>query len=72
MGLTKLTTDELNKTDETILRDEPKQVPTSPRSIARPFNAANNASDGYKTSCTNCLEDIEAPLLGKRHYQERH
>ena len=53
MELTKSTTEELNKTDETILGDEPKQVPTSPTMVAGSFNAANNAPDGYKNNCTD-------------------
>ena len=53
MGLTKSTADEPNKTDEVILLDELKPVPTSPTRIAGPFNTANNVSDGYKTSCTD-------------------
>ena len=72
MGLTKSTTNELNKTDETILRNEPKQVPTSPMRVAGSFNAVNNAPDGYKTNCIDCWEHIKAPLLSRKRYQERH
>ena len=72
MGLTKLTTDELNKTDEAILQDEPKQVPMSSMRALGLFNTANNASDGYQTSCTDCWEHTKAPLLSRRRYQRRH
>ena len=40
MGLTKPTADKLNKTDEAIVQDEPKQVPTSPTRTSGPFNTA--------------------------------
>ena len=72
MGLTKSTTIELNKTDETILWDKPNQVPTSLTRVAGSFNAANNAPNGYKTSSTDHWEHIKVPLLSRRRYQERH
>ena len=72
MGMTKSTTDKLNKIDETILWDEPNQVPMSPTRVAGSFNAANNALNVYKTSCTYRWEHIKAPLLSKRRYQEMH
>ena len=56
MGLTKSTANELNKTNEVILQDEPKQMPTSPTRASGLFNTANNASDGYQTNCTDCWE----------------
>ena len=72
MGPTKSTADELNKTAEAILQDEPKQVPTSPMRALGPFNTTNNASNGYQTSCTDRWEHTKAPLLSRRRYQGRH
>ena len=66
MGLTKSTT------NETILWDKPKQVPTSPTRVAGSFKAANNAPDGYKTNYTDCWEHIKAIVLGRRRYKEMH
>ena len=54
MGLTKSTTDEPSITDETILLDEPKQVPPSPTKVSRPFNIASSTSDGYNNSYIDC------------------
>ena len=71
-GLTKSIANELNKTDEAILQDEPKQVPTSLTRASGLFNTTNNASDGYQTSCTDCWEHTKAPLLSRRRYQRRH
>ena len=47
MGLTKSTTDEPSITDETILMDEPKQVPPSPTKVSGPFNTTSSTSDCY-------------------------
>ena len=65
MGLMKSTVDELNKTDEAILQDEPKQVPTSPTRASGLFNIANNASDGYQTSCTDRWEHTKEGINTK-------
>ena len=72
MGLTKSIAEELNKTDEAILQDEPKQVPTSLMRASGLFNTANNASDGYQTSYTDRWERTKAPLLSRRRCQGRH
>ena len=72
MGLTKSTTNKLNETNEAILQDKPKQVPTSPTRASGSFNTTNNALDDYQTSCTDRWEHTKAPLLSKRRYQGRH
>ena len=59
MGLTKSITDELNRTDEIVLRG---RVPMSLTKINISFNAANNTPDGYKTNCTDHWEQIKATL----------
>ena len=56
MGLTKSTM------DETILWDEPKQVPTSLTRVAGSFKAANNAPDGYKTNSIDRWEHIKSSI----------
>ena len=50
MGLTKSTTNEHNITDEITPMDELKKVPPSLTKVSGPFNATNNASDGYNNS----------------------
>ena len=44
-------------------------MPTSLTETAWSFNAANNASDSYKTNYTDRWEHIKAPLLGSKRYQ---
>ena len=46
-------------------------MPTSLTEIVKPFNATNNASDGYKTNCIDRWEHIKAPLHGRRRYQRK-
>ena len=50
MGLTKLTTDEHNITNEITPMDELKEVPPSSTKESGPFNATNNTLDGYNNS----------------------
>ena len=60
MGLTKSTT------AETILWDQPKQVPMSLMRVAGSFKATNNAPDVYKTNCIDHWEHIKAPLTRQK------
>ena len=68
MGLTKLTMDEVMRNDKTRLQ---KKSSISAYTTARtfgPFNATNNALDGYETNYTNRWKYIKTPLQSKRHY----
>ena len=46
-------------------------MPTSLTETTGSFNAINNASDGYRTNCTDCWKHIKAPLQGRRYYQRK-
>ena len=43
-------------------------VPMPLTRTSGPFNATNNALDGYETNCTNHWRYIKTPLQSRRHY----
>ena len=49
-------------------RRKVQPVPTSLTRTFGPFNATNNALDGYETNCTDRWRYIKTPLQSKRRY----